>query len=61
LTKNTEITHNANYSYTFARWQRLIVRMWSEKCRHLANVFTLFVLYLISHYFLQFLQNISNR
>jgi len=40
LTPKPEITHNANYSYTFARWRRLIVRMWSEKYRHLANVFT---------------------
>jgi len=48
------ITHNANYSYTFARWRVVIVRMWSDKCCHLANVFTLFVLCIISHYFLIF-------
>jgi len=29
----------------------LIVRMWSNKCRHLANVFTLFALCLITAYF----------
>jgi len=49
--KRPEITHNANHWYTFARWRHLIVRMWSDKCRHLAIRFTLFVLCLISHYF----------
>jgi len=49
--KSPKITHNANYSYTFARWRHLTVRMWADQCCYLANVFTLFVLCLISHYF----------